>query len=103
MPTADIGPLLESEAAKAGIAVPGHALEPLRRHYALLVKWNRAVRLVGSTDANTVVRRHILESLALLPHLHQPAGSLLDIGSGNERANDERAKEGQQHEGARNA
>jgi 16S rRNA (guanine527-N7)-methyltransferase len=58
-------------------------LERLALHYRLLVKWNRAVRLVGDTEAQTVVRRHVLESLALLPLVREPSGSLLDIGSGN--------------------
>jgi len=39
--------------------------------------------LIGTTDPAEVVRRHTLESLALLPHIPLEAGSLLDIGSGN--------------------
>ncbi|HET6374355.1 MAG TPA: 16S rRNA (guanine(527)-N(7))-methyltransferase RsmG, partial [Candidatus Polarisedimenticolia bacterium] len=45
--------------------------------------WNRAVRLVGDPSPDIVIRRHILESLALLPFIKETRGSLLDIGSGN--------------------
>ena len=58
-------------------------VDKLVAHYWLLTKWNRAVRLVGDTDPQVVVRRHIMESLALIPFIHEPSGSLLDIGSGN--------------------
>ena len=75
--------LLRTELAAGGPELDDKALGRLVDHARLLVKWNRAVRLVGSTDTATLARRHILESLALLPYIHEPRGSLLDIGSGN--------------------
>ena len=75
--------LLASEAASAGFELSGESLDRMAEHNRLLVKWNRAVRLIGSTDPPVVIRRHILESLRLLPFLREPRGSLLDIGSGN--------------------
>jgi 16S rRNA (guanine527-N7)-methyltransferase len=75
--------LLQAELSHAAIDLPDGAIERLLLHASLLVKWNKAVRLVGSTDPETIVRRHIVESLALLPFIHEPRGGLLDIGSGN--------------------
>lgn len=75
--------LLQAESSKVGLSLEDRCLDRLTAHYQLLVKWSRAVRLVGSTDPATIIGRHILESLALLPYVPEPRGSLLDIGSGN--------------------
>ena len=75
--------LLQAESSRAGLQLEAGCLDRLTCHYQLLVKWSRAMRLVGSTDPATVVGRHILESLSLLPYVPEPRGSLLDIGSGN--------------------
>jgi len=83
MPPQDFRPLLEAETRKAGLGLTRTILDRLEGHYRLLVKWNRAVRLAGDVDPQVVVRRHFMESLALLPLIHEPRGSLLDIGSGN--------------------
>jgi len=79
----DFRSLLQAEATASGIRLTDQCLDRLATHYSLLKRWNRAVRLIGDTDPATVVRRHALESLALLPFVHEPRGSLLDIGSGN--------------------
>jgi len=79
----DFRSLLQAEAGAAGIPLDPECLERLVTHYSLLRRWNRAVRLIGDTDPVVVVRRHVMESLALLPFIHEPRGSLLDIGSGN--------------------
>ncbi len=75
--------ILRAEVSAGGLSLTEDCLERLARHYDLLVKWNPAVRLVGSTDPRIVARRHTLESLALASHVPRPDGSLLDIGSGN--------------------
>jgi 16S rRNA (guanine527-N7)-methyltransferase len=75
--------ILKAEVSSSGLCLPEDCLEKLVRHYELLVKWNPAVRLVGSTDPRIVARRHTLESLVLVSHVPRPDGALLDIGSGN--------------------
>lgn len=75
--------LLVEEARSLGIDLQDKAVDALKSHYLMLVRWSRSVRLVGDLSPQTVVRRHALESLSLLPWIHEKQGSLLDIGSGN--------------------
>lgn len=81
--TVDFSTLLARELGATGIELSAPCQAQLAEHYRLLVRWSRSVRLVGSLDPGTVVRRHVLESLALVPWVHERRGSLLDIGSGN--------------------
>jgi len=46
----------------------------------LLVKWNRAFNLTAVRDPGEMIARHLLDSLAVLPHLE--AGPTLDVGTG---------------------
>ncbi|MES9969110.1 MAG: 16S rRNA (guanine(527)-N(7))-methyltransferase RsmG [Candidatus Thiodiazotropha sp.] len=47
---------------------------------SLLAKWNRAYNLTAVRDPLEMVGRHLLDSLALLPHLK--SGACLDMGTG---------------------
>lgn len=46
----------------------------------LLRKWNRVYNLTSITDAAEMVPLHLLDSLAVLPHLR--GGRVLDVGTG---------------------
>ena len=46
----------------------------------LLVKWNRAFNLTAVRDPGEMIARHLLDSLAVLPHLGD--GDTLDVGTG---------------------
>lgn len=45
-----------------------------------LLLWNKAYNLTAITDPVEALVKHIIDCLAIIPHL--PAGSLLDIGTG---------------------
>jgi len=55
----------------------------LERYVALLAKWNRTYNLTAIREPSRMVTHHLLDSLAILPHLSQRAGlRVLDVGSG---------------------
>ena len=50
-------------------------------HYlSLLYKWNQAYNLTAVRDMESMVTRHLLDSLAILPWVKGPR--LLDVGTG---------------------
>lgn len=59
---------------------PG-ALDRLDDYYKLLLVWNPRLHLVAPCTPSEFARRHVLESLMLLPHL-PPAARVADVGSG---------------------
>jgi 16S rRNA (guanine527-N7)-methyltransferase len=72
---------LRAGAAGLGVDLPPDAVERLDRYLGLLMVWNRRLRLTGARDVDTLIRKHVVDSLALLPFL--PAvGPVADVGSG---------------------
>ena len=55
-------------------------LELLLHFLNLIEKWNKAYNLTAIRDKEEMARLHILDSLAILPHLH--GKRLIDIGTG---------------------
>lgn len=62
------------------LALPGDAPQKLLAYVELLQKWNKTYNLTAIRDPRKMLSHHLLDSLAVLPHL--PAGPLADIGSG---------------------
>ncbi len=63
--------------------VSRETVEALRAFTGLLLRWNRRINLVGDArSAEDVWRRHVVDSLQLLPLLPPEPTPLLDIGSG---------------------
>ena len=62
------------------LALPGDAQGELLTYLDLLAKWNRTYNLTAVRDPLEMVSRHLLDSLAVLPHLH--GATLADLGSG---------------------
>lgn len=52
----------------------------LLEYIALIEKWNRVYNLTAIREPEKMVSHHLLDSLAVAPHLH--AGRVLDVGSG---------------------
>ncbi len=54
--------------------------QPLLAYLALLVRWNRTYNLTAIRDPREMVTRHLLDSLAMAPHVE--TGTLADLGTG---------------------
>jgi 16S rRNA (guanine527-N7)-methyltransferase len=72
--------LLRQGIADLGLALPQSTIERLLDYLALLAKWNRVYNLTAIREETMWVSHHLLDSLAVVPHL--PAGRLVDVGSG---------------------
>lgn len=65
------------------LALPADAAEQLLAYAELLTKWNRTYNLTAIRDPLEMVSRHLLDSLAVLPHLPVGDGAAVaDVGSG---------------------
>jgi 16S rRNA (guanine527-N7)-methyltransferase len=67
--------------AELGLTLPTGAEGKLEAFMALLAKWNRSYNLTAIRDPDQMVTHHLLDSLAVLPHLG-PIKKLADVGSG---------------------
>ena len=67
-------------------ALPASARDKLEAYLALLAKWNATYNLTAIREPERMVTHHILDALAVLPHLpdtvSRPAVRVLDVGSG---------------------
>jgi len=74
---------LERGLEQLALALPASASEQLLQYLALLDKWNRIYNLTAIRDPLGMVSHHLLDSLAVLPHLPLPAAvRIADAGSG---------------------
>jgi 16S rRNA (guanine527-N7)-methyltransferase len=74
---------LERGIDELALALPAGAVEQLLAYVDLLAKWNRTYNLTAIRDPLEMVSRHLLDSLAVLPHLPMSDGAALaDVGSG---------------------
>lgn len=64
-----------------GLSLPSGARERLLAYAALLLKWNRVYNLTAIRDPEQVITHHLLDSLAVVPHVSGVA-RLADVGSG---------------------
>jgi 16S rRNA (guanine527-N7)-methyltransferase len=62
------------------IAHTDKQIESLLNFLALIEKWNKAYNLTAVRDKEAMVSLHLLDSLAILPHLH--GQRVVDIGTG---------------------
>jgi 16S rRNA (guanine527-N7)-methyltransferase len=66
--------------AALGVALTPAQLEQLCAYLVLLAKWNKVYNLTAVRDEEKMVSHHVLDSLAVLPHVK--GARLLDVGSG---------------------
>jgi 16S rRNA (guanine527-N7)-methyltransferase len=71
---------LASGLTALGLAVPLATQQRMLDYLALLAKWNKVHNLTAVRELDDMVTLHLLDSLAVLPHLPKP--NLLDVGSG---------------------
>ncbi|HXT21605.1 MAG TPA: RsmG family class I SAM-dependent methyltransferase, partial [Thermoanaerobaculia bacterium] len=80
----EIPPAAFAEAVRAAAPepLPSETVDRLHAHYEELRRWSTRLSLIGPGTAAEVIERHFGESLAALPHLPEPSGRLVDLGSG---------------------
>ena len=66
--------------AELNIELPDTAQQQLLAFRDLLLKWNKTYNLTALRDPEQAISHHLLDSLAILPHVGD--GNLLDVGSG---------------------
>lgn len=71
---------LEEGARALGLSLDTEVRVRLMTYLEIMGRWNRVFNLTAIRDPEEMVTRHILDSLAVVPHL--PAGTVLDVGSG---------------------
>jgi 16S rRNA (guanine527-N7)-methyltransferase len=71
---------LERELAVPGLRLADAQVATLERYLDLLEKWNRVYNLTAIRERDRMITHHLLDSLAVLPHLH--GKRVLDVGSG---------------------
>ena len=62
------------------LALDDAAIGQLLDYVELLQRWNAAYNLTAVRDPAEMITRHLLDSLAILPHVH--GATLADLGSG---------------------
>lgn len=71
---------LASGLNQLGLDLPADAQQKLLAFRDLLLKWNKTYNLTALRDPAQAISHHLLDSLAILPHVGD--GPLLDVGAG---------------------
>lgn len=58
----------------------GHLCSRLLRYIELIAKWNSTHNLTSVRNPESMITRHMLDSLVILPHVSGPG--IVDVGSG---------------------
>ena len=71
---------LKQGAAALDLTLSDLQVHQLLSYLKLLEQWNRAFNLTAVRDIHTMLHRHILDSLSILPYLQGPR--IIDVGTG---------------------
>jgi len=71
---------LRSGLAELNLALEDHQVSQLLHYLALLQKWNKVYNLTAIRDPQEMLVKHLLDSLAVVPHIHPKR--LIDVGTG---------------------
>ena len=72
--------LLQTNLKQLAIDVTEQQQQQLLQYLDLLERWNNTYNLTAIRDKETMLSRHILESLSLIPHLK--GSQFIDVGTG---------------------
>lgn len=72
--------VLQDGVAALGLSLEEAQLAQLSAFAAQLEKWNRVYNLTALREPGEILTHHLLDSLAIVPHI--PHGALLDVGTG---------------------
>ena len=75
-----LAPALAAGLAELGLSLPQAAQERMQAFCWLLLKWNKTYNLTALRDPQQALSHHLLDSLAIVPHVGE--GALLDVGAG---------------------
>ncbi len=81
MNTATLEDTLHAGVTALGLNLSAEQEQKLLAYVALIAKWNKVYNLTAVREPEAMVTQHLLDSLAVLPHLGA-AKSLVDVGAG---------------------
>ena len=73
--------LLKEGARKLGVELSQENVDRFLIYLEEIILWTAKIDLVSQTDPASIIRKHFLDSIAMLPHISE-ASSILDLGSG---------------------
>lgn len=80
MPETEGQRLLKAGADALDLSINDEQIRQLLHYLDLLLRWNKAYNLIAEAPYPTLVARHLLDSLAVLPHLR--GATAVDMGTG---------------------
>ena len=72
--------LLKSGAQQLQLSINESQIQALLHYVELLQKWNKTYNLTAIEATDEIIRKHILDSLSLVPYLN--GSRVFDVGSG---------------------
>lgn len=76
----DLAKLLSDGMTELGISATEKQQAQLLAYLGLMQKWNKAYNLTAIRDPQQMLVRHLLDSIAVVPHIN--SDKLIDVGSG---------------------